>query len=37
MWLAGIALVGASWPYGLLSLLFVGVHVYYNILAHGLP
>jgi hypothetical protein len=36
-WLAGIALVGASWPYALLSLLFVGVHVYHNILAHGLP
>ena len=36
-WLAGIALVGASWPYALLSLLFVGVHVHHNILAHGLP
>ena len=36
IWLAGIALVGASWPYALLSLLFVGVHVYHNILAHGL-
>jgi hypothetical protein len=37
IWLAGIALVGASWPYALLSLLFVGVHVYHSILAHGLP
>jgi hypothetical protein len=36
IWLAGIALVGGSWPYALLSLLFVGVHVYHNILAHGL-
>jgi hypothetical protein len=35
-WLAGVALVGGSWPYALLSLLFVGVHVYHNILAHGL-
>ena len=33
----GIALVGGSWPYAWLSLLFVGVHVYHNILAHGLP
>ena len=37
IWRAGIALVGASWPYALLSLLFVGVHVYHNILTHGLP
>jgi hypothetical protein len=37
IWLAGIALVGASSPYVLLSLLSVGVHVYHNILAHGLP
>ena len=36
IWLAGIALVGGSWPYALLSLLFVGVHVYHNILAHHL-
>jgi hypothetical protein len=36
IWLAGIALVGGSWPYALLSLLFVGVHIYHNILAHGL-
>jgi hypothetical protein len=36
LWLAGIALVGGSWPYALLSLLFVGVHLYHNILAHGL-
>ena len=36
LWLAGIALIGASWPYALASLLFVGVHVYHNILAHGL-
>jgi hypothetical protein len=36
IWLAGIALVGGSWPYALLSLPFVGVHVYHNILAHGL-
>ena len=36
IWLAGIALVGGSWPYALLSLLFVAAHVYHNILAHGL-
>ena len=36
IWLAGIALIGGSWPYALLSLLFVGVHVYHNILAHSL-
>jgi hypothetical protein len=36
IWLTGIALVGGSWPYALLSALFVGVHVYHNILAHRL-
>jgi len=36
LWLAGIALAGGSWPYALLSLLFVSVHVHHNILAHGL-
>ena len=36
IWLAGIALVGGSWLYGALSLLFVVVHVYHNVLAHGL-
>ena len=36
IWLAGIALVGGSWPYALVSLLFVSVHVYHNILAHRL-
>ena len=35
LWLFGIALVGGSWPYALLSLLFVAVHVYHNVLAHG--
>ena len=34
IWLAGIALVGGSRPYALASLLFVGLHVYHNILAH---
>lgn len=28
VWLFGIALIGASWPYGLLSLFFVAVHVH---------
>ncbi len=32
LWLLDSAL----WPYALLSLLFVGVHVYHNLLAHGL-
>jgi hypothetical protein len=36
IWLAGIALVGGSWPYALASLLFVGLHVYHHILAHHL-
>ena len=36
LFLMGIALVGGSWPYALLSLLFVAVHLYHNILAHGL-
>ena len=36
IWLADIALAGASRPYGLLALQFVGVHVYHNVLAHGL-
>ncbi len=36
LWLIGMALVGGSWPYALLSLLFVAVHVYHNVLAHGL-
>ena len=36
IWLLGIALIGRSWPYALLSLLFVGLHMYHNILAHGL-
>jgi len=36
IWLAGIAVVGGSWPYALLSWLFVGTHVYHNILAHHL-
>ena len=36
IWLAGIALVGGSWPYGALSLLFVVAHLYHNVLAHGL-
>jgi hypothetical protein len=36
LWLIGIALVGGSWPYALLSVLFVAVHVYHNVLAHGL-
>lgn len=36
LWLCGIALVGRSWPYAVLALLFVGVHVYHNVLAHGL-
>jgi hypothetical protein len=36
IWLSGIALVGGSWPYAGLSVLFVVVHVYHNILAYGL-
>jgi hypothetical protein len=36
VWLMGIALIGGSWPYALLSLAFVGLHIYHNILAHGL-
>ena len=36
IWLAGIALIGGSLPYALASLLFVGLHVYHNILAHRL-
>lgn len=32
LWLLGIALLGRSWWYGLLSLAFVGVHVYHNII-----
>jgi hypothetical protein len=36
LWLVGIALTGGSWPYALLSVLFVAVHVYHNVLAHGL-
>jgi hypothetical protein len=36
IWLSGIALVGGSWPYVGLSLLFVVVHVYHNVLAHSL-
>jgi hypothetical protein len=36
LWLLGIALIGRSWPYALLTLLFVGIHVYHNVLAHGL-
>jgi hypothetical protein len=36
IWLAGIAVIGGSWPYALLSWLFVGAHVYHNILAHHL-
>ncbi len=36
IWLSGIALVGGSWPYAGLSMLFVVVHVYHNILAYGL-
>lgn len=34
LWLVGIAVIGGSWPYALLSLLFVAVHVYHNILAN---
>ena len=36
IWLAGIAVIGGSWPYALLSWLFVGTHIYHNILAHHL-
>ena len=36
LWLGGIALIGGSWPYALLSVLFVAVHAYHNVLAHGL-
>jgi len=36
IWLSGIALVGGSRGYAALSLLFVVVHVYHHILAHGL-
>ena len=36
IWLAGIALIGGSWPYALLSLVFVGVHVYHNVLSQGM-
>ena len=32
LWLLGIALLGRSWWYGLLSLAFVAVHVYHNII-----
>ena len=36
LWFSGIAIIGQSWYYGLVSILFVGVHVYHNVLAFNL-
>jgi hypothetical protein len=36
LWMWGIALIGGAWPYALVAAAFVAVHMYHNVLAHGL-